>query len=75
MAEKEKEKQKLEARQKEEEAFLKADNEAITLENADQMKTKRIIDRMMSAAQPRVANEICELLANYKGSIFFFYLH
>lgn len=50
-----------------EEAFLNEEQKAIQKEQADQMVTKRIIDKMMFAKPEDVGNVICELLANYKG--------
>lgn len=49
-------------------AFLNQEQEAIEKEHADQMVTKRIIDKMMTATPDEFINEVCVLLSNYKGS-------
>lgn len=60
-------KNELEVQQREEEAFVEAEKEEIRKENNEIVKTKRIVDRMMTAAPAHLSNEICLLLSNYKG--------
>lgn len=48
-------------------AFLNEEESAVQREKADQIMTKRIIDKMMSSKPENLEKEICELLSNYKG--------
>lgn len=81
---KKRERDEIEKNQREEQAFLESENNEIERENNEQLKTKRIIDKMVASTPNRMMNEMCELLANYKGIlqmyfatyiflIFFFY--
>ena len=50
-----------------EHAFILEEQNIIRAENNDQLKTKRLIDNMMFSSSSNVGNEVCELLANYRG--------
>lgn len=69
LAEREKKKQDEDEQKRQEDFFLEAERKACAKEHNDQIKTKRLIDNMMTARPERLQNETCELLANYRGCI------
>lgn len=50
-----------------EDAFLEEEKKTIQEERNDQIRTKRLVDKMMTAPPHTVNDEVCQLLANYKG--------
>ena len=53
-----------------EEAFLSEEQKVLEKEHADQMLTKRQVDKMMLAHPSQVNNETCVLLSNFAGTLF-----